>query len=282
MVVLTCTVFCSGQNPSQPAVVPRTATVEEPMSAGEWYNKGSQMHDAGRHAEAITCYDKALELDPDNAGVQNAKGSALSDMGRDSAALASFDVALSADPNDWRAWYNKGYSLGKLGRDEEANPCFDQALRLSPEHAKSWLNKGVALTRLGRDGEARLCFSKAAELDPNGGTGSSARKYLSSAVETKDVEISYTWAGGTNRCTGAKARAGGVVLGDAEMADIGGNQAEGYYVEVDETHYAPDGSGRVLYRCRSRFRIGSGDKITESPSFGQKAYELFDHWPMGQ
>lgn len=32
--------------------------------APEWYNKGVELSQSGRYLEAIKCYDKALEIDP--------------------------------------------------------------------------------------------------------------------------------------------------------------------------------------------------------------------------
>ena len=50
----------------------------------------------------------------------------------------------------------------------------------------------------------------------------------------QQVEISYTWEGGTNRCSGATARLNGTVIGEARSTGIGGDENSGYYVEVEE------------------------------------------------
>lgn len=253
------------------------------LTAEEWYEKGSVLHDGGLYAEAISCYDKALEINPSHVDALNDKGSALHDLGRYSEAIICFDRVLQINPMDYLALYNKGYCLGKLGRHTEAITCFNRALKINPTHAKSWLNKGVASVQLGQNQEAISCFKKALELDPYGTTGASARKNLPLLESYKrEINISYTWEGATNRCIGAKASSNDVILGDAKKIGIGGNKEEGYYVEVEEVHYAPDGSGRVIYRSKSKFRIGyRGTKIEETPISGRKVYELFEEWPMG-
>jgi len=96
------------------------------------------------------------------------------------------------------------------------------------------------------------------------------------------IKTSYTYEGGTNKCISAKAASNDVILGDAKMIGFGGKKEGEYYVEVEETHYAPDGSERVIYRCKSKFRIGYiGEKIDENPISGEKVYDLFSEWPMG-
>jgi hypothetical protein len=93
------------------------------------------------------------------------------------------------------------------------------------------------------------------------------------------IVIFYSWEGGTNRCESAQATKDGQTLAKAVVIDIGGNEQEGYYQVVEETHYALDGSGKVIYRARSRFAISfSADKLDEQPIEGSKIYELFTQW----
>ena len=35
------------------------------MGAEEWYNRGADEYNAGNFEEALTCYEKALEIQPD-------------------------------------------------------------------------------------------------------------------------------------------------------------------------------------------------------------------------
>ena len=57
--------------------------------AVDWYNAGVGHQNSGGYKEAIRCYDRALELDPEYAS----------------------------------AWYNKGTALAYAGRYDEAIQC---------------------------------------------------------------------------------------------------------------------------------------------------------------
>jgi tetratricopeptide (TPR) repeat protein len=68
-------------------------------SAREYYNRGVELTNAGRHLDAALIYKRALRFDPTAAEAAN----------------------------------NLGWSLAKLGLYQEAIPAFEQALRLQPE-----------------------------------------------------------------------------------------------------------------------------------------------------
>jgi tetratricopeptide (TPR) repeat protein len=95
------------------------------------YNKGVALaRDLGKYEEAIQCFDKAIELDPNYA----------------------------------IAWSNKGNALDELGMHNEAIQAFDEAIRIEPNYALAWSNKGIALMALSRTAEANAAFAKAKEL----------------------------------------------------------------------------------------------------------------------
>jgi tetratricopeptide (TPR) repeat protein len=47
-------------------------------------------------------------------------------------AIACFDKAIEINPNYAMAWSEKGLSLHNLGNNEEAIECFDKSLELNP------------------------------------------------------------------------------------------------------------------------------------------------------
>lgn len=86
----------------------------------DWNNKGLSYNNLGRYVDAITCFDKAIQLDPMNAG----------------------------------AWHNKSFALISLSRIPEACDSCNEALRINPSHAAALLNKAQLLAMSGELKEA--------------------------------------------------------------------------------------------------------------------------------
>jgi|GEM_PF-7021619 len=128
---------------------------------------GVELDKRGLYQEALTFFDKALEIDPKYTYAWNNKGVALYNLGRNEEEIACYEKALEIDPKYTHAWYNKGGALDKLGRYEEAITCYEKTLELDPKYTHAWNNKGWALNGLGRYDEAITCCEKALELDPN-------------------------------------------------------------------------------------------------------------------
>jgi tetratricopeptide (TPR) repeat protein len=137
-----------------------------PRHADAWLNKGAALAGLGRPAEALTCYERALEIDPRDAEAWSAKGAALAGLGRPDEALTCHERALEIDPRFAEAWLNKGNVLAYLGSPAEALTCYERALEINPSYATAWYNKGNALLGLGRHAEALACYERALEINP--------------------------------------------------------------------------------------------------------------------
>ncbi len=155
---------------------------------------------AGRYAEAVASYDRAVELAPAYAKAWNNRGLALEGSGDRDAALASYvtaselDPLLATAPNNigallWRdgdlesaavwferavaadAWlpeaqYNLASVLARLGRAEEAEIAYESAVRARPTFAEAWHDYGRLLEDLGRMSEAIGAYQRAVIIDP--------------------------------------------------------------------------------------------------------------------
>jgi tetratricopeptide (TPR) repeat protein len=82
-------------------------------------------------------------------------------------AISYFDKAIEIEPLNYFAWANKGLILKKLDKREEAILCYDRAIQIQPNYPNSWFNKGVLLGCLGQLEEAVKCFDKVLEIAPN-------------------------------------------------------------------------------------------------------------------
>ena len=61
--------------------------------------------------EAITWYDKALEVNPRDYDAMRQRGVSLSEKGQEDEAITWYDKALEVNPRDNRAMRSKGVSV---------------------------------------------------------------------------------------------------------------------------------------------------------------------------
>ena len=124
------------------------------LDAGELLTAGASLATLERFNEALNCYNRSLEINPDVSNCWLNKGLSLSHLERHSEAIESFEQAISLDPDDFIAWRSKAYSLIELGRYQEAVDCVDRTLELNPADDEAWSRRGRALYSLERYEEA--------------------------------------------------------------------------------------------------------------------------------
>jgi tetratricopeptide (TPR) repeat protein len=109
------------------------------VNAQELVRKGENLRHQRRYDEAIACFDRALEINPQLEEARKAK---------------------------FYAWTNMGRNLKDSGRFHEASRCYDQALEINPQDADALEFKVFCLRRLGRLDEAINCLDRALEINP--------------------------------------------------------------------------------------------------------------------
>ena len=137
-------------------------------NAHDWFNQGRCFSQLGYWNEALTSYDRAIELGlnfPYKGIALGMRGLALVWLGRLDEALASTDRAIYIDPKCWPARADRGLILTLLGRLDEAVVACDEAIKLNPKSAVSWYYRADALRGLGRWSQALLAYNKVTELD---------------------------------------------------------------------------------------------------------------------
>jgi tetratricopeptide (TPR) repeat protein len=136
------------------------------QTAGFWHNKGVSFAALKQYKESISCYDKALAIDPREVDSWIGKGVALDELGQNEEAIECYDKALTINPRDATTWSNKGAALIDVGQLQEAINCYDRALAIDPQNMNAWSNKAGVLRNIGQTQEAIICFDKALMIDP--------------------------------------------------------------------------------------------------------------------
>jgi tetratricopeptide (TPR) repeat protein len=123
--------------------------------------------DRGDRATAERAIRAAIAARDDQASYHNSLGVVLLGAGGDdalAAALAAFDEALARDPSYPEAHNNRGNALQRLGRHDEAIAAYRQALALRPGYAEALCNEGRALHLAGRPEAAAERLAQALTL----------------------------------------------------------------------------------------------------------------------
>lgn len=112
-----------------------------PSLAGEvedLIKKGDKHSYEGKYGEAITCYEKAIGLEPDNGDLWLKKGLAFKGLGKDDLSIKCYDKAIELAPKDFilckDAFLYKGDALYNLGKYKEALECYEKTIEIEPEN----------------------------------------------------------------------------------------------------------------------------------------------------
>lgn len=130
-------------------------------------DQGIQLRQAGRTAEALDCFLKAIEADPRASAPHNLAGLCYFELGDYARAHGCYSRAIERNPRDANVWGNRAAAQNALGNRAGAIDDATKALELSPGH-DDWRSLRGELYRLaGRFDEALADLSQAVMLAPH-------------------------------------------------------------------------------------------------------------------
>ena len=107
------------------------------QSSNAWVQEGRMLTNSGKYNEAITAYDKAIEINPQNSLAWNGKGIVLDELGKFDEAIKAYNKAIEIDPQYFEAWTNNGVDLVNLNKFDEAKASYENEIKINP----SWEGK---------------------------------------------------------------------------------------------------------------------------------------------
>lgn len=113
-----------------------------------WFEQGLADYELEKPAEALSCFQKAIEVKPDFIPAWIYLGMSLERLQRYEEALAYYEKAIRWNREATDLWYNKGATLAKLHRYEEALGCFERVLELEPNNAIAKTTRCLTLATL--------------------------------------------------------------------------------------------------------------------------------------
>ena len=127
-------------------------------------NKGVELAEQGRVAEAIAAFNRAIKIYPKYENAHNNLGLALGSQNYFSEAAVEFQHALAINPQNIETHNNLGIALGSQGKLSDAIAAFQQAIEIEPNNPTSHQNLGVAFWSGGKKPEAVISLQKARKL----------------------------------------------------------------------------------------------------------------------
>jgi tetratricopeptide (TPR) repeat protein len=113
------------------------------------------------YRQAIGCYCRVLEIEPNSASAYFGVGNTLQCQGRLDEAALSFGIALELNPGFVEARYNLANLEKSMGKYAEAIDHYRVAVAAKPDFADAYHNMGGALYALGRLDEAMASYERA-------------------------------------------------------------------------------------------------------------------------
>jgi tetratricopeptide (TPR) repeat protein len=131
------------------------------------YAQGVALSAANRHAEAIDCFEEALEERPGDMGVLFALGNTASALGLAKPAEAFYRQVLALDPARLEALVNLANLLRAQGQFEAAEALLAPACRRNPDAPELWLTLGSVYREAGDAARAAAFYRQALSLRPD-------------------------------------------------------------------------------------------------------------------
>ena len=103
------------------------------QTSAEWYQQGVWLDEQGQSQNAIACYTKAIDLQPDYYEAWVRRGLALMLLEQFSSAIASFNQAVALKLDLDLAWYLKAYCHAQMQADDFALLALQKAFALNPQ-----------------------------------------------------------------------------------------------------------------------------------------------------
>ena len=112
--------------------------------------KLTHLHQKLGDDEAVTAYNKAIELNSRYSDAWSNKGNAPCQLSRFDEALKVYEYAISIDSNDSgsKAWEGKGDTLVKLRMYDEAIKVYDKAIEINPHDSEVRNKKNTLLKQI--------------------------------------------------------------------------------------------------------------------------------------
>ena len=89
-------------------------------TAKEWKEKGNALVKEQKYQEALDCYTKSIEIDPNDPILYSNRAAMYNNLGKYEEAIKDADKAIELKPNYGKTYLRKGSALNSQNKIEEA------------------------------------------------------------------------------------------------------------------------------------------------------------------
>ena len=153
-------------------------------TADEYLTLGNSLAEFGKIQQAIECYDRAIELNPNLAIAYHNLGEMLAAEKRQDRAIAHYEKALAIHPNSFESYHSLGKVLAEKTEFDRAIECYRHSLEINPNYARAWLGLGGVFIQKGEFDEAIKCYRQTLAINDSSYW---AHNYLGEAFARKQM-----------------------------------------------------------------------------------------------
>jgi protein O-GlcNAc transferase len=137
------------------------------MTIDEILERASDLHRAGRIAEAEPLYRQILSVDPRHQMALHRLGILALQAGKPEAACSFLEASISGRPDMAASWCVLGQARSALGKFKPAIVAFHKSIQLQPTLSDAHFGLGLAHQSLGSRDEAAEAYEQTIHLQPN-------------------------------------------------------------------------------------------------------------------
>ncbi len=116
---------------------------------------------------AFDIVKKLANSHENNAEIYYQWGHCLDSMGEYQDALSKYERALQIDPDHAKTLFRMAFNYDTDGEDEKAIEYYERCIKMRPYHKNAFINLGILYEDLGKYDDAVFCFETVLDAEPN-------------------------------------------------------------------------------------------------------------------
>lgn len=134
------------------------------MEEKKHYLKGVELLKSGNYKEALSCFNKSLEINPDYCDCLTDRAITYFYLNKHELSIIDLDRAIYLEPDNPFRYSSRAYIKERLGDNFGAIEDYRKAIALDPEDTIAYNNLGLIEEKLGYMDKAKINYQKAGSV----------------------------------------------------------------------------------------------------------------------